>query len=333
MRFSVIVPIFRVEKYLCKCIESIINQDFNDFEIILVDDGSDDWCPQICDKYSKQYNNIKVIHKKNGGLVSARKAGAAISEGEYIINVDGDDFLNLDYLSTIDKFLNDEPNLDIIACSYTSIDNNRYKIHHSHVIENGIYSGNDMDIIRKRYLYDENEDGININSLIVSIWTKVVRRDLYLECQMMVDERITKGEDAMVVLLLLQKCKSLMVTDYSGYNYRLLENSMSHRITNDDFDILVILLKRMLDAVKVESSYFNKIYVYGLYRFNNLIVGLSKQCKNYWDFKQSLSHINPELIDIVLKSDIKKPRIKDKIKTTIIKHRKWFIYYSLCKLI
>lgn len=73
--FSVIVPIYKVEKYLSQCIESILNQSYKDFELILVDDGSPDGCSSICDEYKKRDNRVKVVHKKNGGLVSARKAG------------------------------------------------------------------------------------------------------------------------------------------------------------------------------------------------------------------------------------------------------------------
>lgn len=82
--FSVIVPIYKVEKYLSQCIESILNQSYKDFELILVDDGSPDGCSSICDEYKKRDNRVKVVHKKNGGLVSARKAGLKIAQGEYI---------------------------------------------------------------------------------------------------------------------------------------------------------------------------------------------------------------------------------------------------------
>ena len=84
MKFSIIVPIYNIEKYLDQCVMSLVTQDFDDYEIILVDDGSRDRCPEICDYYAKQYRNVRVIHKENGGLVSARNAGVAIANGEYI---------------------------------------------------------------------------------------------------------------------------------------------------------------------------------------------------------------------------------------------------------
>ena len=90
---SVIVPIYRVEAYLEQCIQSIRNQTYKNLEIILVDDGSDDQCPQICDRYARVDERIKVVHKVNGGLDSARKAGIIAASGKYIGYVDGDDWI------------------------------------------------------------------------------------------------------------------------------------------------------------------------------------------------------------------------------------------------
>ena len=93
MFFSVIVPVYKVEKYLPNCIESVLNQTFSDFELILVDDGSPDSCPEICDSYKEKDSRIKVVHKPNGGLASARRAGIKVAEGEYVYNLDSDDLI------------------------------------------------------------------------------------------------------------------------------------------------------------------------------------------------------------------------------------------------
>lgn len=93
MIFSIVVPVYKVERYLNDCIDSILNQLFTDYELILVDDGSPDNCPQICDDYSQKDNRIKVIHQQNAGLAAARNAGIKIASGEYVICVDSDDYL------------------------------------------------------------------------------------------------------------------------------------------------------------------------------------------------------------------------------------------------
>lgn len=92
-KVSILVPIYNVEKYLPRCIESVLSQDFKAYELILVDDGSPDQCPQICDEYAKKDSRIKVVHKQNGGLVSARLAGFMEARGEYLVFLDSDDYL------------------------------------------------------------------------------------------------------------------------------------------------------------------------------------------------------------------------------------------------
>lgn len=100
---SVIIPIYNVEPYLDRCMESIVNQTYKNLEIIMVDDGSPDNCPELCDQWQRKDVRIKVIHKKNGGLSDARNAGLDIASGEYIAFVDSDDFVDLDmYRSMIE---------------------------------------------------------------------------------------------------------------------------------------------------------------------------------------------------------------------------------------
>ena len=96
--FSVVVPVYGVEEYLDRCVESILSQSFNDFELVLVDDGSPDNCPAMCDRYAEKDSRVKVLHKANGGLCSARNAGLTVATGEYIVPVDSDDWIDRDAL-------------------------------------------------------------------------------------------------------------------------------------------------------------------------------------------------------------------------------------------
>lgn len=100
-KISVIVPVYNVEKYLSRCVKSILRQSYTDFELILVDDGSPDNCPILCDKWAKSDSRIHVIHKKNGGLSSARNAGIKISIGDYLFFVDSDDVIHPDSLQIL----------------------------------------------------------------------------------------------------------------------------------------------------------------------------------------------------------------------------------------
>lgn len=112
---SVIVPIYKVEDYLKECIESIINQTYSDIEVILVDDGSPDRCPQMCDEWAKRDSRIRVVHKKNGGLSSARNAGLDVAKGEYISFVDSDDFICKDALENLHNRIKDDNSIGITS--------------------------------------------------------------------------------------------------------------------------------------------------------------------------------------------------------------------------
>ena len=95
---SVVLPIYNVENYIEKCMESVLNQTYKNIEIILVDDGSPDNCPIICDQYVKEDNRVKVVHKENGGLSDARNAGIKVANGDYITFIDSDDYVDKDYV-------------------------------------------------------------------------------------------------------------------------------------------------------------------------------------------------------------------------------------------
>lgn len=149
---SMIVPIYRIERYVGICIESLIHQTYENTEIILVNDGSDDRCPQICDLYAKKDSRIKVIHKENDGLVSARKAGLEHAEGEYIGYVDGDDWIDKTF---VERMLSDALNndADVVCAGFT-----RDLFEQSALIYNkypvGIYRGKALDDLKQKMLSD-----------------------------------------------------------------------------------------------------------------------------------------------------------------------------------
>lgn len=123
---SVIVPIYNVEKYLARCVDSMVNQTYKNLEIILVDDGSPDCCPQMCDDYAEKDSRIKVVHKKNGGLSDARNAGMAVATGEYISFIDSDDYVSDDFFECLLDVMNKE-NSDIAECSVVKLyEDNRF---------------------------------------------------------------------------------------------------------------------------------------------------------------------------------------------------------------
>lgn len=215
MKFSVVVPVYNVEKYLKECIESLINQTYKeDFEIILVDDGSSDNSPQICDEYAEKDKRIKVIHKENGGLVSARKIGGNAATGEYIICVDSDDWVELNYLENVANVAN-TGDIDIICCEMIQTD----KITEKHVrlsIREGYYDLNDIAAYIYPYLIKDAE-GRNFNN---SLCTMAIKRQLYLKYQNFVDDQICMGEDVAVVKPCVCAANTLYIIKKPFYYYR-----------------------------------------------------------------------------------------------------------------
>ena len=122
MKLSIIVPIYNVEKYLLKCVDSLFVQDLqsSEYEIILVDDGSPDRCPDICDQYAAKYDNIRVIHRKNGGLSAARNTGLKVAQGQYVMFVDSDDYVEPNVLGGLMKQV-DREDLDVLRIDYQNV--------------------------------------------------------------------------------------------------------------------------------------------------------------------------------------------------------------------
>ena len=144
---SIIVPIYMIDSYVGICIESIIKQTYKNIDIILVDDGSKDRCSEICDLYAGKDNRITVIHKKNGGLVSARKAGIRVAKGKYVTYVDGDDWIETDYIESLHKEAV-ENGADIVCAGYTrDLFFKSFKIYND--TKQGFYSENSL-----KKLYD-----------------------------------------------------------------------------------------------------------------------------------------------------------------------------------
>ena len=144
MRVSVIIPVYNLEKYIGRCLDSLVSQDFSDYEVIVVNDGSTDNTAQICDEYARKYDFIRAVHKKNGGVSSARNLGIDLAEGEYIMFVDGDDYVTSNYISTMYQCQIENPD-KMIVC-------NMFKKRESE-IEFNTYCKND----NKKYYYQKIE--------------------------------------------------------------------------------------------------------------------------------------------------------------------------------
>jgi len=220
-KFSFVVPIYNVERYLNICIDSVISQTFDDFECILVDDGSTDASGQICDAYAAEDQRIKVIHKENGGLVSARKAGAAVAMGEYIICLDGDDSIELDLLESCNQVLLDFSFPDVVCFDFFRCVNEK-KYPQAINIHEGFYTQESFAGYYQSLLRNNKGQYLTYN-----VWGKAFKRDLYLKYQNKVDNQIRLGEDMCVTIPCLFYAKTIYFLKKPLYNYRINNNSMT----------------------------------------------------------------------------------------------------------
>lgn len=229
---SIIVPIYNVIPYLPQCLESLVRQTFSDIEIILVDDGSTDGSAEICNRYARQDSRITVIHKENGGLVSARKTGLKAANGEYIAYVDGDDWIELNMYERMYARIT-EWNADVVMCGrYEDTGSVSRKVFHG--IPEGRYD--------KRALLKDVYPRMIVNDaffewgIFPGVWDKLFRRERLERFQMAVDERIMMGEDAACTYPCLLNAESVYVMQECLYHYRQRASSMVKEVPDSGLE-------------------------------------------------------------------------------------------------
>ena len=188
---SIVVPVYKVEKYLNRCIKSLVHQSYTDLEIILVDDGSPDDCPILCDKWAQEDSKIKIIHKKNGGLSSARNAGLEIATGEYVGFVDSDDVVELNMYEKMYTIAKQE-NVDFVMSDYIRILESGETYLETFDIASGRY---DKEKIRKE-IYPQLIMGENLDyGPLLSVWHCLYRKEFLDKYQLHFDEEVRWSED------------------------------------------------------------------------------------------------------------------------------------------
>lgn len=261
---SVIVPIYHVEQYLRRCIDSIIGQTYKNLEIILVDDGSDDGCPAICDEYARKDNRIVVIHKENGGVSDARNNGLDAAKGEYIGFVDPDDYIHRDmYRILMDTILKDSA--DACICSYKYVYDGREKE------TDTVFDGDISEIIKSgneiQYLYYNCDRKLELTVPWNKLYKKEVFRDL----------RYPKGkifEDEATTFKILYRCQKVCLIDLPLYYY-LQRN-----------DSIIGVMNGLRDS-KVVEAYLERIDFYQKEKEESLWCKAVMHCLHMMCYMQS----------------------------------------------
>ena len=242
---SIIVPVYNSEKYLDKCIKSILSQTYKNYELILIDDGSNDNSPKICDKYSKLDKRVIVIHKKNGGVSSARNAGLEIAKGQYISFVDSDDWIEKDMceilISNAQMY-----NADISMCGIlTENENKEWENCFLHMPKDRVHIYDNKDTVKCLLRGDVFPYGP---------CAKLYRRDIVEKLRF--DVTMKRAEDGYFVYLCCKASKRIVVQNSCKYYYQYVESSTMHTLKDmsDDMKFVRIVYENENDDIDVKSE-------------------------------------------------------------------------------
>lgn len=301
MLLSVIIPIYNVEDYLIDCINSVLKQDINDLEIILVDDGSPDSCPEICDDYAKKYEQIKVLHKKNDGLSEARNDGVKLAKGEYIMFLDSDDWwnpnVNVNHMLSLVK-----QKRDIDMFLFSSLD---------YIENDGYYKRTEHDKLSKvntdcieSYYHDLLQNG----NLEISAATKILKRKFILDNNLFFKKGII-SEDNEWILRLLRKSPKIEIINEPLYIYRYgrigsITNTIKYKNVKDILDIVNSSLKFYHINQKSQLKQYELCYCAYLW-FSALGMSFSLS----YEDKKSLKEIFKETSEVCNYSDSPKTKL------------------------
>lgn len=292
MIYSVIIPIYKVEQYLQKCIESILNQSFSDFELILVDDGSPDGSPKICNRYAELDNRVKVIHKQNGGLVSARNAGIKVAAGDYICYVDGDDWIDRSLLETVYCEAIEPYNPDMVIFGIVKKFPGR-DLDILNDLPDGIYEKNQLEESVYPYMIYDFRKPFCKGLIFPAACNKIYRRELLLEhyCR---DERIRMGEDNAFVFECAYFSERIYICNKTLYYYNQLNpNAMTHSYDKARFENNKLLYDYMAGCLGgISSELDRQLNAFRAYWLIMAVFHEAKYCKS---LISSAKHLRKEI--------------------------------------
>lgn len=332
---SIIVPVYNVEKYLVECIESIINQTYKNFELILVNDGSKDSSKEICEKYIQQYSNIILIDKENSGASDSRNIGLSKANGDYVIFLDSDDYLDKE---TLDLCVNEISlfNYDLLTFGYVRFDdNNKLNKKFDIKTEKNLYIQEEIrNILIPNMLSQSNKKkSYNINFSRMFMIRKEYIDSLDWK---FLSEKDYESEDVVSMMSLLYNAKNIIILRKNLYYYRY--NTMS--ITNNYKDNFTLRLNNMLEYlvafdIKNNSNYIK--YFYYLY-FSYLIIAIKNISKSNFKYQEKINkiselHSNKSILDNVRKYNKYNNTLFRKVFFILFKYKFFRSLYLICKIV
>ncbi len=312
-KISIVVPVYRVEAYIDQCICSILNQTYSNYEVILVDDGSPDRCGAICDAYAAKDSRVRVVHKENGGLVSARKAGAVLCTGEYVVNVDSDDYIAQDLLERLVAIIGTyQPDI-VVYDGYRFTEDTQ--IDFCGTMPIGLYKDESMTRIRSSVIQDE-ENGL---AIVYGICLKAVRRELYVPYQLAVPEGISIGEDLAVTAPLLANCESVFVSGIQGYYYRDNPKSIMNTFRKNEVEQIRLLAEYLRAALG--DTYKDRIDVYVLLHYFDFLDRAMLCLEGLGPYKQLIRETaDRKILDSLRRAKCTSSRAIDRLVFLLMNH-------------
>lgn len=299
---SIIVPVYNVEQYLDRCLNSIVNQSFSDIEIILIDDGSPDNSPSLCDKWAKRDKRIKVIHKKNGGLGYARNSGLEIAEGEYVAFVDSDDYVAIDMYEKL-YFSTDCGQVDVVYCGLKQeLSDGGFEYIHDY----DTISEFNCDKVKKIALSFLHKTELVEKRLFMSVWHGIYKRDIIEKNYIrFFSERDIGSEDLPFQVQFCLNAQTIKFMPDYLYTYCFNSKSLSHKFEKSKFDAAFKLRELMIKIVNnnedsrfyIDAEFYGRIRALIRQMFFAKTISLKekmnidkKLCKNQiWD----VLHLSP----------------------------------------
>lgn len=248
---SVVIPVYNVDRYIEECLDSILLQDYTDFEVVLIDDGSKDRTAEICDMYVERDNRVSVLHKENEGVSKARSLGARIAKGEYLFFVDGDDLIKEGCFKYISEVIN-KYKADIIYYGQL-VDTGKEYVKADLTCREGIYLKKDIESEIFPYLIHNEE----ARYFPPGLAGKVIKRELFLENQL-VDPKVTIGEDGACIIPCIFYANSMYVVPEYFYVYRYNASSAtkSRKVFNWEWPKIVAV--HLAQRINIETLDFKQ---------------------------------------------------------------------------
>lgn len=268
-KVSVIVPIYKAEAYLHKCVDSILAQTFHNFEVLLIDDGSPDKSGKICDEYTKKDSRVRVFHKENGGVTSARKYGLDNCNGEWVLLIDSDDYIEA---NTLELLLSNSLNSDLVIGHYRYVDENNNLIQ---VVENNFQGNDPIDVLK----------AVLNNQCAGSLCCRLIKRTLFNNIYFP-PRKINMGEDIIVGIQLIYNAKHITLCPFAIYNYVQQNSSITHNLNSQ--------------TVKYMPVFIKWVHSYILEKFPTLVIDSSSFClQQYYTYLTHSGKYSKELFKVI----------------------------------